>query len=185
MRYFKLILQDIRSGRNIDIYATIFVVILVALVDILNISSQEFISSAILLVLALVSSSLLQDRRSNQPPVTICSNNETNMNYLFQYIATHRTSKAQLIQYSGDMARQVIEKLLDEGAKVELLLQHPNKAFNKFQSDKIALFYKRVSIDFRNKNNLVVRYYKESASIRGIKLDNDFLSVGWYTLDGL
>ncbi len=63
MRYFKLILQDIRSGRNIDIYATIFVVILVALVDILNISSQEFISSAILLVLALVSSSLLQDRR--------------------------------------------------------------------------------------------------------------------------
>lgn len=147
MRYFKLILQDIRSGRNIDIYATIFVVILVALVDILNISSQEFISSAILLVLALVSSSLLQDRRSNQPPVTICSNNETNMNYLFQYIATHRTSKAQLIQYSGDMARQVIEKLLDEGAKVELLLQHPNKAFNKFQSDKIALFYKRVSIE--------------------------------------
>lgn len=178
-RQLNLVFQDIRNGRNLETYITIGVATIVALLSILGIYHPKVISAVTLMVLAAVSYSLLQDRRSNIIPVTICNKNDINMNYIFQYIGKHKTKKARLIQYSGYMARQVIEKLLEEGATVELLLQHSGCALNDLQKNKIMLF-KEAIVDLPNKRNLTVKYYKESASMRGIKLDDDFLSVGWY-----
>jgi hypothetical protein len=120
-------------------------------------------------------------RHKSQLSVNISSDNNANVDYLCDYIAKNKISEARLIQYSGDMVRRVVEKLLEKGARVELLLQHPSKAPNQYQIEKMASFHHRVKHDFRNNQNLVIRYYKEPASLKGIKLDNSFLSMGWYT----
>jgi hypothetical protein len=111
----------------------------------------------------------------------IYADNDEYNDYLCKYIASHDVKKAQLIQYSGDYVRRVVTKLLEKGADVELLLQHPSKSLNEYQLRKLVLFEQRSTIDFKNDNKLAVRYYDEPASLRAIKLDNKFLAIGWYT----
>jgi len=186
----KYLLRSIwEARRNIDLYLTIFVGLAVAvlnfLADVDNPDVSKVVSKAVpsmtLAILSLLAFSLLQDRHKSQLSVTISSDNNANVDYLCDYTAKNKISEARLIQYSGDMIRRVVEKLLEKGARVELLLQHPSKAPNQYQIEKMASFQHRVKHDFRNNQNLVIRYYKEPASLKGIKLDNSFLSMGWYT----
>jgi hypothetical protein len=86
-----------------------------------------------------------------------------------------------MIQCTGDMVKRVIEKLIEKNVKVELLLQHPSKALNSYNLEKMALFHRRVKIDFKNSQNLTIRYYSEPASVKAVKLDDKFLQMGWYT----
>ena len=50
-----------------------------------------------------------------------------------------------------------------------------------FQNNKMMTFHQKMETDFINGENLDIKYYMEPASIRGIKLDDRFLSIGWYT----
>ncbi len=173
--------EDIRVARNIELYFSMFLAFVVVVLDIfsdLPFLSQA-VSSATLTILAVVAYSLLQDRHKSSVPVLISSNNNANVDYLCNYITTNNISRARLIQYSGDMIKQVIGKLLERGATVELLLQHPSKALNQVQIEKMATFQHWVENDL-NSRNLVIRYYKEPAAVRGVKLDDRFLSIGWY-----
>jgi hypothetical protein len=182
MKSLKVIWEDVKSGRNIDIYITVVIAFAIALLDIFGIVNQSVISSATLAVLALVAYSLLQDRRKNQFPVVISSSNEGNNQRLLDYIKTNKVVCAKLIQYSGHMIQPVLVELLERGAKVELLLQSPNKALNEQQCGKFVAFHESITADdFRNKQNLTIRYFSEPASIRAVKLDDVFLAIGWYT----
>lgn len=113
--------------------------------------------------------------------IVICANDDTNVDHLCKDIEANAFVKAKMIQYSGDMVRRIIAKLLERDAKVELLLQHPSKALNSYQLDKMALFHQRAGVDFKNRQNLAIRYYSEPASVRAVKLDDNVLLIGWYT----
>jgi hypothetical protein len=181
---FRNIWADIKARRNIDLYITIFLGFVVAVLNLFADTDdpdvRKRVASVTLALLAAIAFSLLQDRHKSHVSVTISSDNNANVDYLCDYIAENKISRARLIQYSGDMIRRVVEKLLEKGVSVELLLQHPSKALNQFQIEKMASFQHRVKNDFRNNQNLIIRYYKETASVKGIKFDNDFLSMGWY-----
>ena len=182
MKSLKSIWEDIKSGRNIDIYITVVIAVGIALVDIFGVVNQSIISSATLAVLALVAYSLLQDRRKNQFPIVISSSNEGNNRRLLEYISTNKVTSARMIQYSGHMIQPVIAELLERGAKVELLLQSPSGALNVQQCGKMIAFHESITADdFKNSQNLKIRYYSEPASVKAVKLDDIFLSIGWYT----
>ena len=156
--------------------------------DVFNVADQEIVSAAILATLALVSNSLLQDRRRSRVPIVICADNDVNVDYLCKYITANKITRARLIQYSGDKVTRVVELLLAKGAKVEMLLhdpcellQQPERMMSRYQLNKVYHFQQRADHDFENRENLVIRYYKEPASIKAVKLDDSFLSMGWYT----
>jgi hypothetical protein len=175
--------EDIRVVRNIELYLSIFLALVVVTLNIfsdLPFVSQA-VSSATLTILALVAYGLLQDRWKSTVYINISSDNKANMDYLCDYIIANKISKARLIQYSGDMVRRVVENLLERGVTVELLLQHPSKALNQVQIEKMASFQHRVENDIKNSQNLAIRYYKEPAAVKGVKFDDSLLSMGWYT----
>ena len=64
MRQLKVIIEDIKRGENLDIYVTILLSIAVAFLGILQVTSLEIISSAMLTAIALLASSLLTNRRT-------------------------------------------------------------------------------------------------------------------------
>ena len=66
MRVLRKALQDIRSGRNLDIYITIVIAIVTACLGVFGTVNQLIISSAVLATLALVSGSLLLNRREDE-----------------------------------------------------------------------------------------------------------------------
>ncbi len=62
----KAIWADLQNRENLDVYLTILLAIIIAVLGILGISKLEIIASAILGILGLSSFSLLQNRRENE-----------------------------------------------------------------------------------------------------------------------
>ncbi|MBI5294222.1 MAG: hypothetical protein HY869_02015 [Chloroflexi bacterium] len=65
MKFLKGILQDIRQKQNLDIYLAIIIAIVVSILGAAQIADQTVVSSTVLATLALVSLSLLANRREN------------------------------------------------------------------------------------------------------------------------
>jgi hypothetical protein len=63
MKMFHLFLRDLRKRENLEIYATVSIALIVSVLGILGIVKIEIVSSAVLATLALVSFSLLTNRR--------------------------------------------------------------------------------------------------------------------------
>jgi hypothetical protein len=91
---------------------------------------------------------------------------------------------ADLIEFSGDNARQLLEQLATSGTNVRLLLKHPDSV-GPAQRDKILSTYRYIkSYLFRNRPEAIsIRFYTIPATLRGRRLDSRLLNVGWYTPD--
>lgn len=62
MKFIKLIINDIKSGQNLDIYLTVVIAAVIAVLGVFSIVEQAVISSAILATLALIATSSIQNR---------------------------------------------------------------------------------------------------------------------------
>ncbi len=96
-------------------------------------------------------------------------------------------SRAKLIQYSADNVSKIIEKLLNVKVKVELLLVHPvqiiktsNAPLINTQLSKIGNFIHKFKSDLPNSENLNIRFYSSEPSMKGMYIENEFCSSGWY-----
>lgn len=132
---------------------------------------------------------IILDENKAKHLFSISSNNDRNTDSLCQYIQANQITKARLIQYSGDNAQRILRELLEKRVEVQLLLHHPGELLrdleeplNVYQLGKVQVFQRRMilSDSFLNKECLSIRYYKEPPSVRGIKFDDRFLSLGWY-----
>lgn len=66
MRFFRNVWHDIRSGQNLDAYITISIALIVAVLGVAGVASQNVVFSAILAVLALVATGLLVNRQADK-----------------------------------------------------------------------------------------------------------------------
>lgn len=62
----KKIWQDIRTGRNLDVFITMLIAVIVAILGVIGVTDQSIISSAILATLALLSVSMLLSRYQDE-----------------------------------------------------------------------------------------------------------------------
>ena len=109
---------------------------------------------------------------------------------LLNYIEKEKNNvrKATLIQYSGQMVKDVLESLLLHGADVTLFLQSKETAskISKVQVNRIGLFSDLMKTELDSVNSvkgsakLKVYEYDPPASLRAIKLDEKVLAIGWY-----
>lgn len=182
MKFLRIVWKDLKMGNHINIYITELGALVIFILSALGILKEPTaIYYATLAVLVIVLYNTLKILRGTQPQILISKDNDVNVNHLCEYVAANKIVKAQMIQYSGDMVRGLIEKLLNRGAKVELLLQHPDNMINQFQKTKMNTVLATVKNDFKDFHNLSIRYYKEPASIKAVKFDDKLLSMGWYT----
>lgn len=108
---------------------------------------------------------------------------ETN-SLLIREISERAPRDADLIEYSGDTVRPLLERLATAGTQVRLLLKHP-ESVGIAQRDKILTTYRYIK-EYQFKNNpdaIQIRFYKIPATLRGRRLDTRLLNVGWYTPD--
>jgi hypothetical protein len=63
MKFLRSVLSDLKERQNLDVYITLAVAFTVACLDIFNVTDQSVVSEAILAIMALVSVSLLVNRR--------------------------------------------------------------------------------------------------------------------------
>ena len=133
----------------------------------------------------------------------ISSDGDLNIDRIIEYARKYEITTAKLIHYSGDNSQKLLRKLLEQKINIQLLLHHPGDllqevigllnefpleevqhSFQAYQLGKIRSFQRKIifSDSISNKEScLTIRYYKESPSIRGVKLDDKYLSMGWYT----
>lgn len=108
---------------------------------------------------------------------------ETNA-LLSKEVADHPPGAADMIEFSGDTVRSLLEQLAQAGTRVRLLLKHPDSVGNE-QRDKIISTYRYLKehLFMVRPDSFQVRFYRLPASVRGRRLDMRLINVGWYTPD--
>jgi hypothetical protein len=141
MKYIRVIWQDIRTGQNLDVYITVSLSIIVGVLGVLGIVNQTIISAAVLATLALVSVSLLQNRRENdviQNTITKIGNESKPVQPFLQHELTSYLEQNQLL-FTAQKAffwgltfermiphvRNMLEQRLQSGLDVRFLILKP------------------------------------------------------------
>jgi hypothetical protein len=136
----------------------------------------------------------LEESASNSIDVTPHSysqseSQEEGRSLLFEAIDDNDVDMIKMIEYSSATVRQVVEKALSDGIHVKLLLKNP-KTMDLDEDDWMEE-YNRIRNSLRHycdnitsSGDLYVRFYEENATLRGRKVGDDVINVGWYTFDG-
>jgi hypothetical protein len=140
MKILREIWEDIRTGQNLDIYITVALSVIIAILGITGKTTQEIIFSAILATLALISSGLLVNRHQNEETQKLISTikNETSLSENFfvgeDNIAEiiHLIRKSRKVYFWGTtltthipILEDELEKGLENGLEVRFLLIKP------------------------------------------------------------
>jgi len=90
---------------------------------------------------------------------------------------------AYLIEYSTATIRPLLEKLREKNFSINLLLFDPEFAVSDEQRGSIAHGLSTMRQDFKGYEKLTVKRYRTPASLRGRRIGDDLINVGWYTYD--
>lgn len=101
---------------------------------------------------------------------------------VIRYIRLKKPSKVDLIEYSSGTILLLLQNLKRVKCQIRLLIKHPDTSISDFQRKKICQRIRElIGVDFKNYRKVEIRCYKQFASLRGRKFDDDFISIGWYT----
>jgi hypothetical protein len=138
-----------------------------------------------LLILTLLldaSGTLAQLKASRE--TRISSNENESSTQLFKDLVDMPLRTADLLEFSGVSVYQLITALVDRRCEMRMLVKHPDSV-GEFQSRRItsnleSLYYRFVK---GGAGNLNIKCYWASASLRGRRLGEEIINVGWYTPD--
>lgn len=104
--------------------------------------------------------------------------------FLINHINEQQSSKIDMLEYSSQTVTQVIREAAELGMEIRLLVKSPRTALPDRQLGYIVYngiddIYMRI----HNYEDLSIRMYREPASLRGRKIDDELINLGWYTYD--
>lgn len=123
MKILQKIVIDIQRRQNIDIYITISIAVLVSILGLVQVADQSVISSAVLATLALVSFSLLMNRKENEEirkALTVTDN----LQERFEEITSRLNVSFTFVRRESRTATQKIRKLVQEASMEMLVLDY-------------------------------------------------------------
>lgn len=106
-----------------------------------------------------------------------------------EFVASRKPEKAQLCEYSSDTVNSLLMDLVeaDSTRSVELLVCHPDKAFNDYQRDRIlgrmSALANSITVERARNIGLKIKCYEKPASLRGRVIDDELVVFGLYTHD--
>lgn len=130
MKPLQRIIEDIKRGENIDLYTTVLVAIILAILNIIGLASPVLLNSLSLTVLALITSAILGNRhRLEDIQDKLVQSSETGITDEYPEWRDEDIERATEIWWFGVHAlaflrryRKVIEGKLRKGSKVRVLL---------------------------------------------------------------
>lgn len=142
MKIVRIVIDDIRRGRNLDIYLTVVIAGVISTLGTFSIVKQEVISSAILATLALVAISVLQNRNEGvdikytlaklQDDYSSAESflHKYNVNQLRDLIPTAQSAFFWGVNYRRTITLWDfgLEQALKNGATLRFLLAKPNSS---------------------------------------------------------
>lgn len=142
LKYIKRIGHDIHTGQNVDIYITIVISIALAVLSIFGIVSQTIIFSALLTIIAIIPYSMLVNRQQNEETMVVLSNLKDDRSLGARFFHHEEDDLTEIVQTIKNSQRiilwgytlsthlpylkEVIEKGLDRGLQVTILLIKPS-----------------------------------------------------------
>jgi hypothetical protein len=107
---------------------------------------------------------------------------------LLSHIQEQRPRTALLLAYSSSVFGGIIEALINEKVqcKLSILMQQPKAdkvLVIKYQEGRICGSVKILAQKLRSYDKARLRFYREPASLRGMKLGDKLIWMGWYTYD--
>jgi hypothetical protein len=186
MKQLDLIVEDIRSGENVDIYLTILLCILVLVLDLFNLVQLEIVATAILLTLSLLSFGTLVTRRSLG-----------NLNHAIQRMNEGEQAKIQLktrnsyrpleetigqaqhvcfvgaslVNVFSQYARYIYtEKLKKQGAKIQVLVLDPNCSTVESAAKCLDSLPESLSVDINRTLSYVDKMMKDGVGAGAIEV---------------
>ncbi len=146
MKLFYKILADIQNGENLDVYVTIFLAIVIATLDILDLTSDDFIGPLILATLAVLAFSSLYTRQQNEEII-----NKLDLPYgnLFldkwpdHFQTNLKLSQSALIvgvslTRTIDNYYKVFEEKIKQGDQIKILLVRPGGVSVKLAASQMS-----------------------------------------------
>jgi hypothetical protein len=106
-----------------------------------------------------------------------------------EFIHNRNPEKARLCEYSSNTVADLIWDLNEVGTtqSVELLICHPDKAVNTWQTghilDRMSTLANRIDVEQAQSMGLQIKCYENPASLRGRLIDDELVVVGLYTHD--
>lgn len=98
-----------------------------------------------------------------------------------------RPKNADLLEYSSDTVRSLIKTLRNQGCEIRILLRDPSSVNGVLQQTRICNRLRSLLTPPRPGSKPVpkikVRCYSRDASVRGRKLGDDLINIGWYIPD--
>lgn len=177
------------SGKFTALFIAIILVIWLLgplLLQLLPLEAAIVVSAAIImLMLGLIQDYLLNIKKPSN--VEMFPGQSEAALSIINFIRAEKPRTASLLMYSSSVFQEIIKTLIssDVESEVYLLLQSPKEKeiTIDYQQGRICGGVKILSEVLRNYEKARIRFYKEPASLRGLKLGNKVISVGWYTYD--
>jgi hypothetical protein len=153
MKFIEVIINDLRNRQNLDFYITVIISLIVAIFGISQSVSQEVISSAILAILALVSLSLLINRRENDEIKKSLSITK-DLKEEFINLASGLGTKVSFIEIGTELSHLKYVTQLVQNSLEEILVLDWNP-LEQVEEDKVRIRYS----DEMYKSELRKAYY--------------------------
>jgi hypothetical protein len=102
---------------------------------------------------------------------------------LRQFIRSNRPEQMDMIEYSSSTVVPLLQAASDARCTVRLLIKKPSSSDPDRQPHRIVQGIDRLYVGNYHEHGLSIRFYEENASLRGRKIDDQLINVGWYTYD--
>lgn len=189
-----------KQAIKIGFGSTLAVAVLLILGPVLNMifvdkpSISISISIAILTAVGVLLLDYLSEvKRLIRPPEIYFHYNQDDVDqHLRTYIESVRPSEADLLMVSSHWTfGSIILPLVREQSSIRLLMYDPHKAIEQFSPSRrqqrriCSAIVERLSAepDIAHYDKIRVRFYRETPSLRGIRLGDKIVNVGWFTYD--
>ncbi len=124
----------------------------------------------------------LSDLKATGGDLTVFRDQGAALPRLLEYLDSHTPRKADFILQSSVSMRPVVYKLANQGTPVLLLVQHPLSAISKHKGKHIRDTIVGLQEDLSGRR-VTILCYRSPASIRGCRLGDQMIAMGWYRYD--
>lgn len=188
-RTFTKRFKDFREQYRVHIAATMAVLAALTFItaEIIPAVSEYIISSGIIhyiiLILVLDIATALYSQRSKDR-TWILKNQDEALPSLLNVVTQCRKEEIQLIEYAGATILPLIREIQRHNVPLRMLVQHPEKIEGIQKQRMIATLDTIFTSIFEDdQKNIEIRCYRLPFTIRGRRMGNKLLEIGWLTYD--
>ena len=181
IKQFNLVIKDIRTGKNLDIYITILIAITISILGVIKAVGFETIGAATLITLGALSYSLLESRRSKKELRKTSNQLVMELKFLQSIIQKEKCLSADFLSFeypdlsnSLQQAKKVsilgyslvttvtryypeFEYLLKQGGSLRFLLPTPDEKIASIMAFRSSSMTNNVDLVLRTVQNSVAR----------------------------